>query len=168
MTTAFTLITWGICFSSRLTLMNSTILSKRKLGFQLRRKPKDKHETVDFSRESRLDASISTRARIKMAWENIRHFGTLPLVSLRTRADIPNWWHTITRILAEPLIDWKFASTIRSITQIWVETRHQYGISALVSQTSFRGETSDSLEKHRLFYQIKIKISPLFSSCFRF
>ena len=24
-------------------------------------------------------------------------------------------------------------------TQIWVVTRHQYGISALVSQTSFRG-----------------------------
>ena len=29
-----------------------------------------------------------------------------------------------------------------STTQIWVVTRHQYGISALVSQTSFRGETS--------------------------
>ena len=29
---------------------------------------------------------------------------------------------------------------IRSITQIWVVTRHQYGISALVSQTSFRGK----------------------------
>ena len=28
---------------------------------------------------------------------------------------------------------------IRSITQIWVVTRGQYGISALVSQTSFRG-----------------------------
>ena len=29
---------------------------------------------------------------------------------------------------------------IRSTTQIWVVTRHQYGISALVSQTSFGGE----------------------------
>lgn len=57
---AFTLITWSNCFSSRLTLMNSTILSKRKLGFHLRRKPKDKHETVHFSRETRLNASIST------------------------------------------------------------------------------------------------------------
>ena len=27
-------------------------------------------------------------------------------------------------------------------TQIWIMTRHQYGISALVPQTSFRGETS--------------------------
>ena len=34
------------------------------------------------------------------------------------------------------------ARPIRGITQIWVVTRHQYGISALVSQTSFRGETS--------------------------
>ena len=31
---------------------------------------------------------------------------------------------------------------IRSTTQIWALTLHQYGISALVPQTSFRGETS--------------------------
>ena len=40
---------------------------------------------------------------------------------------------------------------IRSTTQIWVVTRHQYGISALVSQTSFGGETSGSVAKCRLF-----------------
>ena len=33
------------------------------------------------------------------------------------------------------------ARPIRSTTQIWVVTRHQYGISAIVSQTSFRGKT---------------------------
>ena len=44
---------------------------------------------------------------------------------------------------------------IRSTTQIWVVTRHQYGISALVSQTSFRGETSGSVAKCRLFSQAK-------------
>ena len=32
-------------------------------------------------------------------------------------------------------------------------TRHQYGISALVSQTSFGGETSNSVAKCRLFSQ---------------
>ena len=42
---------------------------------------------------------------------------------------------------------------IRSTTQIWVVTRHQYGISALVSQTSFGGETSGSVAKCRLFSQ---------------
>ena len=40
---------------------------------------------------------------------------------------------------------------IRSTTQIWVVTRHQYGISALVPQTSFRRETSGDVAKCRLF-----------------
>ena len=31
---------------------------------------------------------------------------------------------------------------IRSASQIWVVTGHQYGISSVVAQTSFRGETS--------------------------
>ena len=34
------------------------------------------------------------------------------------------------------------ARPIRSTTQTWIVTRHQYGICALVSQTSFGGETS--------------------------
>ena len=38
---------------------------------------------------------------------------------------------------------------------IWVVTRHQYGISAHVSQTSFRGETSGGIAKCRLFSQAK-------------
>ena len=42
---------------------------------------------------------------------------------------------------------------IRSTTQIWVVTRHQYGISALISQTSFREETSVGVVKCRLFSQ---------------
>ena len=45
------------------------------------------------------------------------------------------------------------ARPIRSTTQIWVVTRHQYGISALVSQTSFGGKTSGSVAKCRLFSQ---------------
>ena len=47
---------------------------------------------------------------------------------------------------------------IRGATQIWVVTRHQYGISALVSQTSFGGETSGSVAKCRLFSQAKRSI----------
>ena len=34
-----------------------------------------------------------------------------------------------------------------ALPQIWVVTRHQYGISALVFQTSFRGETSGGVAK---------------------
>ena len=43
---------------------------------------------------------------------------------------------------------------IRSTTQIWVVTRNQYGISALVPQTSFGGETSGSVAKCSLFSQV--------------
>ena len=42
---------------------------------------------------------------------------------------------------------------IRRTTQIWVVTHHQYEISALFSQTSFRAETSGGV----------VKISPVFS-----
>ena len=47
----------------------------------------------------------------------------------------------------------KFDSPIGSTIQIWVVTRHQYGISALASQTSFGGETNDSVAKCWLFSQ---------------
>ena len=46
---------------------------------------------------------------------------------------------------------------IGSFTLIWVVTRHQYGISALISQTSFRGETSGSVAKCRLVSHSSIK-----------
>ena len=42
---------------------------------------------------------------------------------------------------------------IRSTTSIWLVARHQYGISALVSQASFGGETSGSVAESRLFSQ---------------
>ena len=45
------------------------------------------------------------------------------------------------------------ARPIRRTTQIWIVTRHQYGISALVSRLSFGGETSGSVAKCRLFSQ---------------
>jgi len=42
---------------------------------------------------------------------------------------------------------------IRSSTQIWVVTDHQYGISALASHMSFGEETSSRVAKRRLFFQ---------------
>ena len=42
---------------------------------------------------------------------------------------------------------------IRSTTQIWVMTGHQYRISTFVSQMSFGEETSGSVAKCRLFSQ---------------
>ena len=49
------------------------------------------------------------------------------------------------------------ARPIRSTTQIWVVTRHQYDFSALVSQTSFGEETSGSVARCRLFSPARIK-----------
>ena len=47
------------------------------------------------------------------------------------------------------------ARLIRSTTQTWIVTRHQYGISALASQTTFGGKTSYGVAKCRLFSQAK-------------
>ena len=52
------------------------------------------------------------------------------------------------------------AQPIRSTTQIWAVTSHQYGISALVSQTSFRGEKRGGVAKCRLFSKAKIRLVP--------
>ena len=46
------------------------------------------------------------------------------------------------------------ARPIRSTTQIWLVTRHQYGISALVPETSFRRETSSGVAKCRRFLRL--------------
>ena len=48
------------------------------------------------------------------------------------------------------------ARPIRSTSQIRVATRHHYGISVLVSQTSFSGETSGGVTKCRLFLRLEI------------
>ena len=48
---------------------------------------------------------------------------------------------------------------IRSTTHIWVVTRRQYGVSALVSQTPFRGETSGGIAKCRLFSQATLTVN---------
>ena len=42
-------------------------------------------------------------------------------------------------------------------TQIWVVTRHQYRMSALVPETSFCKETSGDVTKCRLFHQAGLK-----------
>ena len=44
-------------------------------------------------------------------------------------------------------------TTNQSTTQIWVVTRYQYRISAVVAQTSFGGETSSGVAKCRLVSQ---------------
>ena len=62
----------------------------------------------------------------------------------------------------------KLIQPVKSTTQVWVVTRHQYGISVLVSQTSFGGETSGSVAKCRLYSQAKPYLVTLFSIAFCF
>ena len=60
------------------------------------------------------------------------------------------------------MVEPKFPATrpSKSTTQIWVVRRHQYGISALVSQTSFGGKTSSgSVAKCWLFSQANHQLS---------
>ena len=48
---------------------------------------------------------------------------------------------------------WNLLQPIRSTTQIWVVTCHQYGISVLISQMSFCGESVGDVTKCCLFSQ---------------
>ena len=82
---------------------------------------------------------------LHLAWANSGYFETLPLVSPRN--DICEMKAEISRTtLLQP---------VKSITQIRVVTHHQNviysGISALVSQASFRRETREGIVQCRLF-----------------
>ena len=46
-----------------------------------------------------------------------------------------------------------FSQSGAHTTQIWAVTGHQYGISAVVSQTSFRVETADGVARCQLFFR---------------
>ena len=94
--------------------------------------------------------------RCSLARENSQHFAT-PLVVFprndvwETSVEIPHWWPDTTGI------GWTTRETCfnqsENTNQIWVVTRHQYGIPALVPQTSIRGQTSGGVAKCRLFSQ---------------
>ena len=47
---------------------------------------------------------------------------------------------------------------IRITTQTWLVTRHQYGFSALVSQTSIREKTSGGVAKCRCFVKLDLML----------
>ena len=57
----------------------------------------------------------------------------------------------------------KLIQPIRNTPHFWLVKRFQYGISALVSQTSFGGETSGNVAKCRLFSLAKqYRVCPTF------
>ena len=110
-----------------------------------------------------------------IAWENSRHSATTPLVpptKWRLRNEGRNSKLT-TRLYPDlgSASDWpcgvgNLLQPIKSTTQIWVVTRHQYGISALVSHTSFRRGSGGGVAECRLFPQV-CRWSALQSSCNR-
>ena len=91
--------------------------------------------------------------------KNRRHFSTPPTASLgndvwpERRNSIPMARHyqDLSTDSDWSCRVWNLLQPIRSTTQIWVVRRHQYGISALISQTSFRGETVGGVAKCRLY-----------------
>ena len=91
--------------------------------------------------------------------DNSRHFMTPPLVSRRndvwaTTAEIPWYWRRVTtKIWFVLLVEANFSPD--TTNQNWVATRHQYGISAVLAQSSFLGENSRDVTKCRLFSQSK-------------
>ena len=78
------------------------------------------------------------------------------------------WWRVTNQIWIVLLIGYINQNPIRSTTQLWVVTRHQYGISALISQTSFRGDTSGDVVKCRLFSQATSYLTKRKNDCSRF
>ena len=115
------------------------------------------------------------------AWENSRHLAMLQL-------GFPTKWRLRNKRRNSVLMtghypdlgstsDWlnqisHATQPFRNTTQIWVVTRHQYEISALVCQMSFGGETSAGVTKCRLFSQANQPKETLYyailSQCFRF
>ena len=107
--------------------------------------------------------------------QNSRHFVTPPVVSGRndvweTSAEILHWWRVTYPDVGSPFDRpcvcrvGNLLQPISSTTQIWVVTRPQCGISALVCQTSFRGETTVGVTKCRLFSQARKREGGLFPS----
>ena len=98
-------------------------------------------QVMDRKNETTRDLNL------KLNWENSRHLATPPLVALwnevkGTSVEIPYWWRVTRSGLCFWLEEANF-QPIRSTSQIWVVTRHQSRISVLVSQSSFRGGTSE-------------------------
>ena len=109
----------------------------------------------------------------QLAWENRRNFATTSVVFPRNNvwemsAETPYWWRVTTQIwVVLPDLSCRVRNLlqpIRSITQIWVVALHQYGISALISQTLFRAETTGNVAKCRLFSQASKQWGVVFCS----
>ena len=103
-------------------------------------------ETMSSKSIAGLAGGIVMRAGYFLPWENSLHSATPPLLSPRNdvcgmSAEMQYWWRAAIQIWVVLLIGRvNLLQPVRSTTPI-----------ALVSQTSFRGETSGGVAKCRLF-----------------
>ena len=74
-------------------------------------------------------------------WKDFHLIGDGGIIPVRIKEDNSSGNNYSVKQISLP------AQPIKSTTQIWVVTRHQCGIFVLVSQTSFRDETSNGVEK---------------------
>ena len=108
---------------------------------------------------------------ITVAWENRRNFPTPPLHGFPAKRRLRNKrrnsilmmpHHPDVGSASDCLREISLTTRpIRSTTQIWVVTRHQCGISAVVSQTlrvSRINQCSAVVVKYRLFSQASVKV----------
>ena len=124
------ILTWGLCYYSLYVSIKDFNYSQNKVTLRsLRKQPTFGDATTGFPAKWHL--RNERRNSILMT----RHYPDLGSVSY--------WLSQISHAVWES----------RSTTQIWVVTHHQYGISALLCQTSFGWETSGSVAKCRLFSQ---------------
>ena len=124
------------------------------------RTPRNKHRNLQYSFSYAYSFFCVVQA--VLVWENSRHLATLP-------TGFPAKWRLRNERRNSKLIrrhypdlgsasDWSCSvgnlfQPIRSTTQIWVVTRHQYGISAFFFSDVIWWGTSGSVAKCRLFSQ---------------
>ena len=118
-----------------------------------------------FENAKNLGRSDDPKGRKKRGWPKLNFCVLFQSTSLsphwfprETTAEIPHWESVTTQIWVVLGIAWsKFPEFPtrhdQNTHQIWVVTRYQYGILVLVSQASFRRETSGGVAKCRLFSQ---------------
>ena len=83
-------------------------------------------------------------ALVWLGWENSQHVATLLVFFLKKKWRLTQIWVV--------LIGWSTFPTNQKLYPDVDGARHQYGISVLVSQTSFFGETTSGIAKHWLFF----------------
>ena len=96
-----------------------------------------------------------------LTWQDSQH-STTPLLVFREAHLGNDCRNSILMTCHYPSLgsssDWlKQNRPIRSTSQIWVVTPHQYGISGAVSLTSSREETNGDVSKCRLFLEASLK-----------